>query len=236
MRKIKSDNQSLNQFKCDETLNLFGMAKSPTAEIFVKGDNIAVVDGSQCGFYGSDTDFVDSVIAMMPESFEVCATATSLVDYIAEKHGHVDWKTDCGLFVYNGKPFDYIPPYSTRSMLPEYWQMVSEGTPYKASREEIVPNLLTKPSSAIYVDGKPVCWVMLHTTGSLGMLYTLPEFRRRGMALDVLVDLCKKVIAQGDKPFAYIVKGNTASERLTPKYNMEYRGDFSWVGITKEHK
>lgn len=236
MKKVKLDNNLEKQFKCDTTLNLFGMAQSPTASVFVEGDNMAVVDGDQCGFYGSNTQFVDSIIEMMPESFEVCATATSLVEYIAEKHGHVDWKTDCGLFVYNGKPIEHQPTYHTQEMSADYWQMVSEGTPYKASRDEIVPNLQNKPSSAIYVDGRPVCWAMLHTTGSLGMLYTLPEFRCRGMALDVSVDLCRKVIAQGNKPFAYIVKGNTASEQLSQKYNMEYVGDYSWVGITKENK
>ena len=121
-------------------------------------------------------------------------------------------------------------------MSPEYWQLISEGTPYKASKQEIVPNLLTKPSSAIYVDGKPVCWCMLHTTGSLGMLYTLPEYRRKGMALDVMVDLCRKVLAQGCKPFAYIVKGNVASQQLAALYNLEYIGDYSWMGIVKESK
>ena len=51
-----------------------------------------------------------------------------------------------------------------------------------------------------------------------------------------MVDLCRKVLAQGGKPFAYIVKGNVASQQLAALYNLEYIGDYSWMGIVKENK
>ncbi len=236
MKRINLNDADLSAFRNDTTLNLFGMAQSETSAIYVDGSNIAVTDGEQCCINGDDVRFACEVADTLPNQFELCATSTSLADTIASRYGRIEWRTDCGLYVYNGKPLVYTFRYKVESMSPEYWQLISEGTPYKASKQEIVPNLLTKPSSAIYVDGKPVCWCMLHTTGSLGMLYTLPEYRRKGMALDVMVDLCRKVLAQGGKPFAYIVKGNVASQQLAALYNLEYIGDYSWMGIVKENK
>ena len=65
------------------------------------------------------------------------------------------------------------------------------------------------------------------------MLYTEPEYRRKGYALEVMTALCNKVIAQGDVPYAYIVVDNVASQSLAEKYNLERvkRADYFMVNL-----
>ena len=52
------------------------------------------------------------------------------------------------------------------------------------------------------------------------MLYTLPEHRHKGYALEVMTALCNQLIAQGNTPYAYIVCDNVASLNLAVKYNL----------------
>ena len=76
------------------------------------------------------------------------------------------------------------------------------------------------PSAAVWLDGKPVSWCIMHNDKSLGMLYTMPEHRHKGYALQVMTALCNAVIAQGDTPYAYIRRDNVASQKLAEKYNL----------------
>ena len=60
------------------------------------------------------------------------------------------------------------------------------------------------------------------------MLFTLPEYRHKGLALDVMTALCQMLIDIGQKPFAYIVDGNVASISLAAKYNLKQIGHASY--------
>lgn len=145
-------------------------------------------------------------------------------DYLCSRYT-MSYSNRCGYYVYNGKPYDYQYTVAMGELKKEYWKLVSDGTFYRASKEEICEAIDNRPNCCIYVDGKPVCWCLLHTENSLGMLYTLPEYRHRGYALEVMTALCEKILKVGITPYAYIVKGNVASEELAVKYNLEYLYD-----------
>ncbi len=69
-------------------------------------------------------------------------------------------------------------------------------------------------SVAIYKDEKIVSWLLESLIGSLLHLFTVPEHRGKGLATIVIREMCKKLIANGQTPFAFIVPGNVTSERL----------------------
>ena len=101
-----------------------------------------------------------------------------------------------------------------------YAQKESDGTHDHAAISDVKDCITNRPSSAVYIDGAPVCWCLVHLEKSLGMLYTEPTHRHKGYALEVMTSLCNKVIALGDVPYAYIVQTNVASANLATKYNL----------------
>jgi predicted GNAT family acetyltransferase len=69
-------------------------------------------------------------------------------------------------------------------------------------------------SCAVFVDSKPVSWVLRTAYGSIGMLHTLKDFRRRGYAAIVVRGLASRIIQDGGVPFCHIVEGNSSSLAL----------------------
>lgn len=163
--------------------------------------------------------FVDELLENFGLEVEFCGVSSYVTEYLKSKYDFA-WETDCDLYAYDGGDLPALsgalPPIDAK-----YAELISDGTPYHADIAEIEESLRIHPSSAVYVDGKPVCWCLLHVEGSLGMLYTLPQFRRQGYALKVMTDLTRKVLALGNVPFAYIICDNAASKALAPKYRLQ---------------
>mmetsp|Transcript_17105 Transcript_17105/g.23777 ORF Transcript_17105/g.23777 Transcript_17105/m.23777 type:complete len:195 (-) Transcript_17105:258-842(-) len=62
-----------------------------------------------------------------------------------------------------------------------------------------------------------VACVIRHRNGSIGILHVDPEHRRLGLAEALLKQATMALIRRRDKAFAFIVDGNTASEKLFTK-------------------
>jgi GNAT superfamily N-acetyltransferase len=78
-----------------------------------------------------------------------------------------------------------------------------------------------------------VCWIILHADGSIGALYTLPKWRRKGLAEIVVRQNIKSRQAMTKsserRDFCYVFKGNTASERLWVKMGWEEGWGVRWI-------
>lgn len=183
---------------------------------------VSVVLGeTECCVYSRDESFISHVLATLSGKVKLCGVDTFVTEYLRSSYGFL-WETNCDLYVYNGKPLPLTDNFDLAAMDETYALDISNGTPYRADIENVKTCLKIHPSVAAYDNGRPVCWCLLHIEGSLGMLYTLPEYRRKGYALRVMTELCKKVIERGDIPFAYIIQDNVASKSLAPKYNLQY--------------
>ena len=65
---------------------------------------------------------------------------------------------------------------------------------------------------------KLVAWTVKDASGNfIHHLYTLEEYRGRGLAIAVVREMCKKIQNKGEVPFTYIVVGNDSSIRLFEK-------------------
>lgn len=248
MKEINITSELLGYFRSKgETLIMEGYCKNyGNVTVFNDGDSYAVVaidcNGSvECCISSSDTAFIDEVTKRFGGIVKFCGVSEFVTDYLKSQYRFL-WETDCYLYVWNGEPLPYECKCDLRPVDGQYAQQISDGTHYHAAIDDIKTCLRLHPSSAAYVNGKPVCWCLLHKEGSLGMLYTLPEYRRQGYALEVMTDITNKVIKQGDIPFAYIVQDNLASQNLAAKYNLTRRHaanyfeiDFGGVVHTKEN-
>lgn len=245
MKKIPITNELLDIFRSRaETLIMEGYCKyMDNVSAYVDGGSYATVyvdkdGGEHCCVYNASERFIDELLTLFNgERAEFCAVSPIVTEYLRNRYAF-SWETNCDLFVWNGEPLPHKCGRDLRAMDVAYARQISDGTFYKASEEEIAHCLATHPSSAAYIDGKPVCWCLLHMEGSLGMLYTLPEYRHQGYALEVMTDITNKVIATGSIPYAYIVQDNIASRNLAAKYNIVKvcAADYFEVGLSSPPK
>lgn len=209
-----------------QTIIMAGYCKNVgQTAVYSCGNSVATVSEvlgeTECCVYSDDTEFIDGLLGILHGKVKFCGVDGFVTDYIKRRYNLL-WETNCDLYVYDGRPLPQLPNGDLAEMDADYACEISNGTPYHADVENVKTCLKLHPSVAAYAEGKPVCWCLLHIEGSLGMLYTLPEYRRKGYALRVMTELCRKVLSRGDIPFAYIIQDNTASKALAPKYNLRY--------------
>ena len=154
-------------------------------------------------------------------------------DKIKEKYT-IDWENPCDLY--------YLPKENLNlSKIKNEVKSIDINDAetvdyYYTYREEnsiydIKDDILNRPSSAIYVNGEIVCWVLTHDDNSLGIMYTKKEHRRKGYAVDVTLDISKQHIKMGNIPFLHIVESNNMSPRLALGCGFIHYGKVTWFGI-----
>lgn len=151
------------------------------------------------------------------------------------------YKTLCGLtvfspcttFYYTGKRYNPPPlPQGLKlgKIKPAYYGCVVEHHQYYGSLAEIRYCARKFPTVAAYEGDKMVCWCLIHDNGSIGPLFTLPEYRGKRIAVAVTCELITQMLKKGIRPYSYVVKGNTASERLSPHTTFENaQMDICWA-------
>ncbi|HUV84244.1 MAG TPA: GNAT family N-acetyltransferase, partial [Methanosarcinales archaeon] len=112
-------------------------------------------------------------------------------------------------------------------------ETVDKFYPYRNqwSLETIKRDITNRPSSAIYINGEIACWVLIHDDNSMGIMYTKEDYRRKGYAVDVTIDLTRQIIETGKTPFIQIVQGNGMSPGLAKKCGFVEVGKADWFGI-----
>jgi len=68
-----------------------------------------------------------------------------------------------------------------------------------------------------FMGGNLVGFIGLHEEGSMGMLDVFENYRRRGVAEYLMIDLANRMLADGRTPHDHIIVGNIASESLQRK-------------------
>lgn len=191
--------------------------------IYNEGDNYALVakfgKNVDVCFKTQSATFVWKVVAKLHGTVKLCGVDPFITNLFKSRY-NFNWETHCDLYVWNGKPLKHKCKSKIRPMDAAYAQKVSDGTHYHAALADVRECIAHRPSAAVYVDGVPVCWCLVHLEKSLGMLYTEPEHRGKGYALDVMTWLTNELIELGYVPYAYIVQDNVASANLAAKYNL----------------
>ncbi|XP_019726035.1 glycine N-acyltransferase-like protein 3 [Hippocampus comes] len=62
--------------------------------------------------------------------------------------------------------------------------------------------------------GHPVSWLLLHENLAMGMLYTLPEHRRKGYATVLVHTMAQRLLTEGYPVFCYVEEGNLLPFKL----------------------
>ena len=130
--------------------------------------------------------------------------------------------------------------YSLRWLCERDAPLVNERWTYKSERSlPLVRSMIAGGRACVGVeDGEGVLcgWILRYLDGALGMLYVEEGHRRRGLARALLAramaDLDGDAGDAGAAPsFAYIVDGNTASERCFESLGWRRVASADWVGF-----
>ncbi len=196
---------------------------------------VVLKDGYMHFLYTESEAFIEAVLDtfMSDGYFGFSGVDQSIAQRIQAKR-KLDWENPCTIYAYKKDHVDLIDcVYTVKSLDVSDAEIVDSYYEYsnENSLERIREDIKNRPSSAVYDDGKPVCWVLVHEDGSMGIMYTMESHRRMGLAEVVSRDLTKKLVDLGKVPFLQIVDGNEKSHGLAAKCGFEPVGKCSWFGI-----
>ncbi|XP_035260658.1 glycine N-acyltransferase-like protein 3 isoform X3 [Anguilla anguilla] len=97
----------------------------------------------------------------------------------------------------------------------------------KCSYNSIVSYISNYPSLCVTAeDGTPVSWLLMSHHGTLGLLYTSPEHRRKGHARLLVTTMARALLEQGRPIYAFVEEGNNPSYSLFTSLGFSHKPDF----------
>ena len=128
-------------------------------------------------------------------------------------------KLECWQYAYYGERPGIDTGLSVRAaeeqdlpMLMEHYHLISP--------EELAAVVRRKSILLGYFEGHLVGFIGEHLEGSMGILYVLPEYRRRGFGTALETHLIARTMDEGFVPFGQVEKDNQNSLRLQEKIGM----------------
>lgn len=99
------------------------------------------------------------------------------------------------------------------------------------SVDYITDRILHGLNTCIRNEGTPVAWAMTQDDGAIGFLHVLPEYRRKGYARDVMMDIIAKVRQEKKLPFVHIEIENVSSMKLTESLGFQKDRMVNWFEL-----
>lgn len=223
------------------TLNLAGILENePQVQVFVDDEaepKGLFVKGPWFRYvHTEDEGFLEALFAELERKagfYPFSGVWKPLADRIKQRYTLV-WDAPCDLYVLpEGGQVQPRPGSPATRVRLEDAELIDAHYAYRHahSLEKIRNCIAQRPSSAVYVDGKAVCWLLVHEDNSLGIMYTLEEHRRKGYALDVSLDLVDQQLKAGKTPFLQIRDDNAMSPGLALKCGFVPCGKCDWFGV-----
>lgn len=241
--KTQCNDAIMNFLKKDFLINenIIGIVENlPDSEIYV--DNVehpagvlVKKDGYMHYVYTKDDSFIDNICENYFKEgfFGFSGVEGELAEKIRSRY-LLGWESRCTLYYMPKENFDpSLQKNPAEKIRLEDAEIVDHFYQYRdpGTLEIIKRDITNRPSSAIYMNDEPVCWVLIHDDNSMGIMYTKEEHRRKGYAIDVTIDLVKQIFERGKIPFIQIVQGNGMSPGLAKKCGFVEYGKADWFGI-----
>ena len=121
--------------------------------------------------------------------------------------------------------------FSIRTLTEEFIPFVAEHYSEIGSPEYVTERILHGAVYGAFYEEKIVGFIADHEEGSIGMLYVLPEYRKRHVAMALESYCMNLAVERGEIPYGQVVLGNEASIRLQEKMGICFaKGTVVWMG------
>lgn len=118
-----------------------------------------------------------------------------------------------------------------RTLTEEFIPFVAEHYSEIGSPEYVTERILHGAVYGAFYEEKIVGFIADHEEGSIGMLYVLPEYRKRHVAMALETYCMNLAVERGEIPYGQVVLGNEASIRLQEKMGICFaKGTVVWMG------
>lgn len=167
------------------------------------------------------------------KAYGFAAVDDEVYQYFKEAYT-LEWDEFCHLLYVDPKKFQPITPsIDITSGTEADVKLVNDLYTFKeeGSDDFIRDNLKHRPSSFYRIDGEPVSWVMVHRDDSIGIMYTKKEYRGKGIAYELSMDLVHKIIQRNKIPYIHVHLDNKASLALASKIGFVSYKKIVWFGI-----
>jgi len=193
--------------------------------------------------YSKDEGILNKILKTFPfpDSVGFCGLPEELASKVRETltDYQLEWDENCYLYYLPEENKGKLPLETPLpSLKPADVDLVNHYYTYKeeGSREYLLDCIVNRPSSVIHNEkGEPVSWALVREDNSMGVMFTVEEYRKKGLAKKITMDLIKKVVDQGSIPYVHIVDTNTTSQNLAKEMGFVHWGKIQWFGLTKKN-
>lgn len=121
--------------------------------------------------------------------------------------------------------------FAIRTLTEEFIPFVAEHYSEIGSPEYVTERILHGAVYGAFYEEKIVGFIADHEEGSIGMLYVLPGYRKRHVAMALETYCMNLAVERGEIPYGQVVLGNEASIRLQEKMGICFaKGTIVWMG------
>ena len=103
----------------------------------------------------------------------------------------------------------------------ELLELVKQGISYDPEGEYVRLCLEHGPSFVCEDRGEPVCWSATHLSGTMAMIYTPEEHRRKGYARSLAAMQIDYMLEHFGIACCHIIDTNTASQKLVRQFGLK---------------
>ncbi|XP_036398788.1 glycine N-acyltransferase-like protein 3 isoform X1 [Megalops cyprinoides] len=118
-------------------------------------------------------------------------------------------------------------------LTPSHAELVNSNWKYggDACSYRSVLNYISNYPSLCVMDesGRPVSWLLLYPHCALGLLYTMPQHRRKGYAKQLITIMARHLLEQGHPVYCFVEEGNDMSYRLFTSLGFRHKPDYRAV-------
>ena len=204
-------------------LGLDRVLKRGSGEIIAERDNALFIRDSVSGAYMLACEDAAAGLELLDRNDGrgyglLMVTGHALGKAAFEKYGFSEMMECYQVAYYGGKPaVDAGLAFRTADeqdlpVLAEHYHLISP--------EELGEAVMRRSVFLGYDRDRLVGFIGEHLEGSMGMLYILPEYRRKGYGTALQAYLMAKTMEQGYIPFGQVVKDNLGSLALQRKIGM----------------
>lgn len=121
--------------------------------------------------------------------------------------------------------------FAIRTLTEEFIPFVAEHYSEIGSPEYVTERIRHGAVYGAFYDEKIVGFIANHEEGSIGMLYVLPEYRKRHVAMALETYCMNLAVERGEIPYGQVVLGNEASIHLQEKMGICFAKEtVVWMG------
>lgn len=220
-----------------KNINLINFIKNyPIHQVKQKGDSILVKGRSdQEWVYINGENEVDLEIlyddARNEEKYFVIQDDFMLK--LIKSKSEIDWVLTCRKLYFPNEMI--LPDYECdiQELKPEEAEYIYQHYEYRqfTSVDYICDRIKNGTGIGIYDGNKLVAFVITQDDGAIGFLTVLPEYRRRGYAYLLTLEMIKRLREKKELPFVHIEEENNKSMGLAMKSGFVRSCQIHWVKL-----